>query len=72
MPEVSRNILVITVGVPLTMVGLKPYAKPPFKDKTLVNSDFPSKSLSSCSNSLTFNFFEYHFIKNKIRMTVIV
>lgn len=43
MPEVSRNILVITVGVPLTMVGLKPYAKPPFKDKTLVNSDFSLK-----------------------------
>lgn len=34
MPEVSQNILVITVGVALTMVGLKSYAKPSFKDKT--------------------------------------
>lgn len=48
MPEVSRNILVITIGVPLTMIGLKSYAKPPFKDKTLVNSDFSLKTLSSC------------------------
>lgn len=45
MPEVSRNILVITIGVPLAMVGLKSYAKPPFKDKTLVNSDFSLKNL---------------------------
>ena len=45
MPEVSRNILVITIGVPLTLVGLKSYVKPPFKDKTLVNRDFSLKNL---------------------------
>ena len=45
MPEVSRNILVITIGVLLTMIGLKSYAKPPFKDKSLVNSDFSLKNI---------------------------